>query len=76
MRIERATKVGAAYQTLVAKTREIAGGYMKDAWQDEPVQTDADMNMRLPLDYSVLDRYVEKYLDAVKQDLPWWKVWR
>jgi hypothetical protein len=34
------------------------------------------MNMRVPLDYSVLDKYVEKYLDAVKEDLPWWKVWR
>jgi hypothetical protein len=39
MRIERANKVATAYQTLVSKTREIAGGYMKDAWQDEPVQT-------------------------------------
>jgi hypothetical protein len=76
MRIERATKVATAYQTLVGKTREIAGGYMKDAWQEEPVQTDADMNMRIPLDYSVLDRYVESYLDAIKGDLPWWKVWR
>jgi hypothetical protein len=76
MRIERATQVAAAYQTLVGKTREIAGGYMKDAWQDEPVQTDADMNMRVPLEYGVLDRYVEAYLEAVKNDLPWWKVWR
>ena len=76
MRIERATKVASAYQTLISKTREIAGGYMKDAWQDDPVQTDADMNMRVPLDYSVLDKYVQNYLDAVKQDLPWWKLWR
>jgi hypothetical protein len=76
MRIERATPVATAYQTLVSKTREIAGGYMKDAWQEEPVQTDADMNMRVPLDYGVLDRYVEAYLDAGRKDLPWWKVWR
>lgn len=76
MRIERAAQIATAYQTLVGKTREIAGRYMKDAWQEEPVQTDADMNMGVPLDYSVLDRYVQNYLDAVKKDLPWWKVWR
>jgi hypothetical protein len=76
MRIERATKVATAYQELVGKTREIAGGYMKDAWQDDPVETDPDMNMRVPLDYSVLDKHVQAYVDAVKRDLPWWKVWR
>jgi hypothetical protein len=67
MRIERATKVATAYQELVGKTREIAGGYMKDAWQDDPVETDPDMNMRVPLDYSVLDKHVQAYLDAVKR---------
>jgi hypothetical protein len=76
MRVERAIEVATAYQTLVGKTREIAGGYMKDAWQAEPVQADADMNMGVPLDYSALDGYVRAYLDAVKDDLPWWKVWR
>jgi hypothetical protein len=30
----------------------------------------------VPLDYSVLDQYVDKYLDAVTKDLPGWKVWR
>lgn len=76
MRIERAEKVVSAYNNLVAKTREIAGGYMKDAWDAEPIETDAEMNMEVPLDYSVLDSYVQAYLDAVKQDVPWWKVWR
>lgn len=76
MLIERADKAVRAYQHLVAKTREIAGGYMKDAWDADPIDTDADMNMKLPLDYSVLDSYVQAYLDAVKEDLPWWKVWR
>jgi hypothetical protein len=76
MRVERATAVVSAYQTLVGKTREIAGSYMKDAWQGDAVRTDADMNMRLPLDYTVFDSYVQEYLDAVKEDLPWWRVWR
>lgn len=76
MRIERATAVASAYQELVGKTREIAGGYMKYAWDEEPIDSDSDMNLGLPLDYSVLDTYVQAYLDAVQSDLPWWKVWR
>lgn len=76
MRIERAEKVANAYHVLVTKTREIAGGYMKDGWNADPIERDAEMNMKVPLDYSTLESYVQAYVDAVEKDLPWWKVWR
>jgi len=76
MRIERADGVVKAYRVLVTKTREVAGGYMKDAWEAEPIETDTEMNMKVALDYCTLESHVQAYLDAVKDDLPWWKVWR
>lgn len=76
MRVERATKVAAAYRRLVAKTREVAGGYMRDAWARDPITTDAEMNTRSGLDFSRLDDFEMAYLDAVDEDLRWYRFWR
>jgi hypothetical protein len=76
MKIERATKVAAAYRQLVAKTREVAGGYLHDAWKRPPISEDNDMNVPGGLDFSSLDRFEKDYLDAVAEDLAWYRFWR
>lgn len=75
LQVERVGAVANAYQQLVMKTREVAGGYMKDAWEAPPITSDREMNMQVPLNYSILDGYVQRYLDAIKHDLRW-RPWR
>ena len=76
MRVERATKVAAAYRQLVAKTREVAGGYMRDAWERDPITSDREMNTGSGLDFSRLDQFETAYLDAVEADIKWDRFWR
>ena len=76
MRIERATKVAAAYRQLVAKTREVVGGYMHAAWKNEPITDDKCMNVPGGLDFSVLEQCEKDYLHAVAEDLAWYRFWR
>lgn len=73
VRVERSTEVLRAYNTLVTKTREIAGGYMKAAWAGDPVASDKEMNRKVPLEYAILDRYVDEYLEKLRNDLKWWR---
>lgn len=76
MKIERATKVASAYRQLVAKTREIAGGYMHDAWEQDPITDDAQMNVPGGRDFFALDQFEQAYLYAVAEDLAWYRFWR
>lgn len=73
LRVERSNGVATAYNELVGKTREIAGGYMKDAWEGPPAENDTDMNRGVPLAYGALDTYVDVYLEEVKMALRWWR---
>lgn len=72
LRVERSNGVTRAYNELVGKTREIAGGYMKDAWEGPAAESDKDVNRRVPRAYGTLDTYVEAYLTEVKKALRWW----
>jgi hypothetical protein len=74
MKIERSTKVHVEYKNLVDKTREIAGGYMRDAWNAKGAERDDQMN--IDIDFTAIDPFEEAYLTAVQDDLPWWKFWR
>lgn len=65
--------VFSAYTTLVDTTRRIAGGYMNDAWREEPLADDRGMNLRL--DYSALKQPQNEYLSAVKRDMSFLRVW-
>jgi hypothetical protein len=76
MRVERATNVASAYRQLVAKTRGVAGGYMRDAWERKPVGADDEMNTGEGLDFSTLDAFEKAYLDVVAGDLQWYRFWR
>lgn len=70
---EPATDVATAYETLVKETRRVAGGYMHDAWESEPLDNDAGMNIP-DIDYSPLVAYESSYLDEVSKALTFWRV--
>jgi hypothetical protein len=76
MRIERAGRVAATYRRLVAKTREVAGGYIRQAWNSPPIEADEQMSVPGGLDFSTLDPFEAEFLDAVRHDLAWWRFWR
>jgi hypothetical protein len=76
MKIERAREVATAYGALVAKTREIAGGYIRTAWEQDPITHDGQMNVPGGLDFSTLTPFEGAYLDAVSHDLAWYRLWR
>jgi hypothetical protein len=72
MRLERSTKVAAAYRALVSKTREIAGGEMHEAWKRPPITSDKEINTTR-VDYSSIQPFEDAFLAAVQEDLAWWK---
>jgi hypothetical protein len=76
MKIERAGNVAAKYRQLVAKTCEIAGGHIRNAWKSDPITEDHQMNVSGGIDFSALEPFEKAYLNAVAQDLAWWRFWR
>lgn len=76
MRIERATNVADKYGELVRETRRVAGGYIRDAWNRDPIEDDSQMNVPGGLDFSQLDSYHDAYLGEVATDLAWYRFWR
>ena len=62
--------VAAAYDTLVADTRRIAGGQIHDAWMTAPMSTDDGMNMP-DLGLAALKPSEDAYLAAVAHHLSW-----
>ncbi|MDP9795423.1 hypothetical protein J2S43_003935 [Catenuloplanes nepalensis] len=71
-------RVGDAYDDLVRHLRMIAGGHMRRAWQEKPIQRDRQMNIPTTLvDLSELKPKEAAYLAAVRHHLrvlaPWWR---
>lgn len=65
--------VSAKYDLLVSKTRHIAGTYMHKAWDAAALDSDAGMNIT-GIDYKELRTSQDDYLEAVKQDMTFWRV--
>jgi hypothetical protein len=65
--------VSTKYDLLVSKTRQIAGMYMHEAWDATPLDNDAGMNIA-GIDYKELRTPQDDYLEAVKQDMTFWRV--
>ena len=65
--------VSEKYTTLVHRTREVAGSYMREAWQAPALDNDAGMNIT-GIDYGALEAPQNQYLDAVKSDMTFWRV--
>ncbi len=76
MKIERAKDVSAAYSRLVSETRRVAGGYIRAAWESDPIVDDSGMNVPGGLDFSSMDEHEQAYLTAVARDLAWYRFWR
>jgi hypothetical protein len=62
--------VGALYADLVAATRRVAGKFIREAWNSEPVAVDAQIHSP-GWDMSELDAYDDPYLVAVADHLGW-----
>lgn len=60
-------RVTAAYRELVRATRDVAGTAARDAWNDEPITRDPDVNMPAVAEQlQPLARPREKFADAIR----------
>jgi hypothetical protein len=58
--------VGAAYASLLAEMRKVAGGAMHDAWEQPPSQNDEEMNIPIEkVDLRALTVHEDNYIAAV-----------
>ena len=73
--LEASDETVRAFTSLVTETRKVAGGYMRDAWQEPAATSDSEMNI-VGIDYDSLKTLEQAYLDAVAKDLSWWRFWR
>lgn len=73
MKAEAVADVSSKYDELVAQTRRVAGGYMREAWNSDPLDNDSGMNIP-GVDYSSLTQYETAYLDAVRTALSFWRI--
>jgi hypothetical protein len=62
--------VGERYVELVDATRRVAGAFIKEAWNTDPVGEDS-MVHNPSWDFSELDQYDAAYLRAVADHLGW-----
>jgi hypothetical protein len=74
LRMERHAKVYVEYKHLVAKTRVIAGGYMRDEWDSPPITTDGQVSVPGGFDYRGLAEQEKAFTDATAEALRWWKL--
>jgi hypothetical protein len=73
IRSEAGGHLADCYEALVAETRRVAGGYMREAWNAAPLAEDSGMNIS-DIDFRPLSKLEEAYLDAVQTALSFWRV--
>jgi len=66
-------RVARAYDALVTQTRQVAGKYMHDAWNDRAPRRDSEVNIPGGLDYSTLRPLEQMYLAAVRDHMSPWR---
>jgi hypothetical protein len=74
LRVERHRRIYVEYHNLIKKTREIAGGYMREEWQRPPITADVEMNVPGGFDYTRLGAEEKAYMDATADALRWWVI--
>jgi hypothetical protein len=65
--------VAGAYDELVLQTRQMAGQYMRDAWNERAPRRDSQVNIPGGLDYTTLRPFEQRYLAAVRDHLSPWR---
>jgi len=69
-------RVSESYRRLVSETRRTAGGLVREAWDRDPIASDAEMNI---LDIgpilSGLEPQKDAYLQEVKDHMSFWPRW-
>jgi len=63
--------VGRKYKELVVKTREVAGGMIREAWNEPAVTADDEIHAPVRYDFSAIDNADNEYLRAVANHLDW-----
>jgi hypothetical protein len=63
--------VGGKYKELVAKTREVAGGMIREAWNEPAVTADDEIHAPVTYDFGAIDNADNEYLRAVADHLNW-----
>ena len=63
-----------SYAELLVQVRSVAGGAMREAWLETPIEDDSGMNMA-DLGLGVLTPYESAYLDEVVHHLSLWPRW-
>lgn len=67
---ERSGRVAAEYRTLVAKTREIAGGVIRRSWNEEPITSDSQVHSpEIAAELGALKPFEDGYMNAVADEL-------
>jgi hypothetical protein len=73
VRSEANADLADSYAALVGQTRRVAGGYMRDAWNAEPLGDDTGMNIA-DIDFAPLTEYESAYMKAVRRPLGFWPI--
>lgn len=63
--------VGRKYKELVAKTRVVVGGLIREAWNERAVTADDEIHAPVSYDFSAIDNADNEYLRAVADHLDW-----
>jgi hypothetical protein len=63
--------VGRKYTELVAKTREVAGSMIREAWNAPAVTADDEIHAPVSYDFSAINNADNEYLRAVADHLDW-----
>lgn len=71
---ERSGRVAADYRTLVANTREIAGGIIRRSWNEEPITSDSQMHSpEIAGELGALRSFEDSYMNAVADEVGGWR---
>lgn len=69
---ERSGRVATDYRNLVVKTREVAGGVIRDSWNEPPITEDKQMHApHIAQQLEPLKLFEDAYQEAVRDDLDW-----
>jgi hypothetical protein len=67
---ERSGKIATEYHALVAKSREVAGGVIRDSWNKDPITKDSEMHSpEIAETLKQLSSFEDGYMNAVAAKL-------